>query len=194
MMRPLTVAAIALLAATAIGQAMGETGMRKAEDAGTEPATSAPTLAQNEAAAEAAPDSVQDKAAQDKAAQDKLAASAPTPAPPPVDPKVLKANNWTLGLASGLPEGAFIRFGAEIARNLNDGDKLRVMPLITHGATENVTDLLYLRGVDVALTNADVLEHFRSVEKMPNIERKIQYVAGMYITHLHVPVRADIAP
>lgn len=192
MMRALTVAVISLLAATAMGQAMGETGMRTTAEASAEPATAAPKLAQNEAAAEAAPESVQESV-QDKAAQDKLATSAPTAAPPPVDPKVLKANNWTLGLASGLPEGTFIRFGAEIARNLNDGDKLRVMPLITHGATENITDLLYLKGVDVALTNADVLEHFRSVEKLPNIERKIQYIAGMYITHLHVLVRSDIA-
>jgi TRAP-type uncharacterized transport system substrate-binding protein len=130
-----------------------------------------------------------------KPAHDKTAATLPTTAPvePKVDPKVLKANNWTLGLASGLPEGAFIRFAAEIARNLNDGDKLRVMPLITQGATENITDLLYLKGVDVAFTNADVLEHFRSVERMPGVERKIQYIAGMYITHLHVLVRSDIA-
>jgi hypothetical protein len=48
-----------------------------------------------------------------------------------------------------LPEGTFIRFGAEVARNLNDGDNLRVIPRITYGATENVKDLLYLKGVDV---------------------------------------------
>jgi TRAP-type uncharacterized transport system substrate-binding protein len=114
-------------------------------------------------------------------------------APIAADPKVLKANTWTIGLASGLPEGNFMRFGAEIARNLNDGDRLRVMPMITEGATRNVTDLLYLKGVDVALTNADVLEHFRSVERMPGIERRIQYVTGMYVTHLHLLVRSDIA-
>jgi TRAP transporter TAXI family solute receptor len=114
-------------------------------------------------------------------------------APAAVDPKVRKANTWTVGLASGLPEGNFMRFGAEIARNLNDGGRLRVMPIVTEGATRNVTDLLYLKGVDVAFTNADVLEHFRSVERMPNIERRIQYVAGMYVTHLHLLVRSDIA-
>src|SRR5262245_47811104 len=48
------------------------------------------------------------------------------------------ANKWTIGLASGLPEGTFIRFGGEIARNLNDGDKLRVIPMMTYGATDNV--------------------------------------------------------
>jgi TRAP transporter TAXI family solute receptor len=127
-------------------------------------------------------------------APEKPWATATAAAPVVVDPKILKANSWTIGLASGLPEGNFMRFGAEIARNLNDGgDGLRVMPIITDGATHNVTDLLYLKGVDVALTNADVLEHFRSVERMSNIERRIQYVTGMYVTHLHLLVRSDIA-
>jgi TRAP transporter TAXI family solute receptor len=118
---------------------------------------------------------------------------APTAAASGEGQRVVKTNTWTLGLASGLPEGTFMRFGAEIARNLNDGDKLRVIPMITYGATENVTDLLYLKGVDVALTNADVLEHFKTVDRIPNIERRIQYIAGMYIGHVHLLVRSDIA-
>jgi hypothetical protein len=200
MMRTLVVCAISWLAVLPMGPVLGETGMHPDAQVSATQAPSAPRLAQADIAsdpepgqaadAKGSPDKASaDKASADKAAQDKLAA----PAPPPHDPRILKANTWTVGLASGLPEGAFIRFGAEIARNLNDGDKLRVMPLITSGATGNVADLLYLKGVDVALTNADVLEHFRSVEKLPDIERKVQYIAGMYITHLHVLVRGDIA-
>lgn len=157
-----------------------------------------PAIAQSQSARPGDAESPEGRAAIEESSQEKpappVAAATPaTPAPVAVDPKVLKANTWTIGLASGLPEGNFMRFGAEIARNLNDGDRLRVMPLVTDGATHNITDLLYLKGVDVALTNADVLEHFRSVEKMPNIERRIQYVTGMYVTHLHLLVRADIA-
>ena len=105
---------------------------------------------------------------------------------------VIAANMWTIGLASGLPEGTFIRFGAEIARNLNDGDKLRVIPMITYGATDNIKDLLYLKGVDVAFTNADVLEHFKTVERLPNIEKRINYITGMYLGHVHVLARPEI--
>ena len=125
-------------------------------------------------------------------AQLKAAPRAPTAASVGEGQTVAKINNWTVGLASGLPEGTFIRFGAEIARNLNDGDELRVIPMITYGATDNVKDLLYLKGVDVAFTNADVLEHFRTVEKIPNIERRVNFISGMYIGHVHVLVRADI--
>jgi TRAP-type uncharacterized transport system substrate-binding protein len=126
-----------------------------------------------------------------------VAQDRPTPRPAPTGPigesnAVTAANRWTVGLASGLPEGTFIRFGAEIARNLNDGDKLRVIPMITYGATSNVKDLLLLKGVDVAFTHADVLEHFKTVEKIPNIEKRINYIIGMYVSHIHVLARPEI--
>jgi len=58
-------------------------------------------------------------------------------------------------LAGGLIEGAPLRLAAEIARVVNEADKLHVIPIVTGGATENVNSLLYLRGVDTAIINTD---------------------------------------
>jgi TRAP-type uncharacterized transport system substrate-binding protein len=125
-----------------------------------------------------------------------VSAQAPSRAPTAVasgeGEKVTKINNWTVGLAGGLPEGTFLRFAAEIARNLNDGENLRVLPIVTPGETGNVKDLLYLKGVDVAITHADVFEHFRSVEKIPNIDKRVSFISEMYISELHVLVRPEI--
>ena len=82
-------------------------------------------------------------------------------------------NAWTIGLAGGLLEGTFIRYAADLAKVLDDGDNLRVIPMVTFGAVGNVTDLLKLRGVDVAITQADVLDHFRLEGKIPDIENRI---------------------
>jgi TRAP transporter TAXI family solute receptor len=105
---------------------------------------------------------------------------------------VAKLNNWTVGLAGGLPEGTFLRFAAEIARNVNDAEHLRVLPVVTQGATDNIKDLLYLRGIDVAITNADVLEHFKTVERIPNIEKRINFISEMVVSEVHVVVRPEI--
>jgi TRAP-type uncharacterized transport system substrate-binding protein len=105
---------------------------------------------------------------------------------------VAKVNNWTVGLAGGLPEGTFLRFAAEIARNVNDPENLRVLPVVTQGATDNIKDLLYLRGIDIAITNADVLEHFKTVERIPNIDKRINFVSEMAISEVHVVVRPEI--
>src|SRR5215470_5676640 len=84
-------------------------------------------------------------------------ARAPTAAASGEAKAVAKANEWTVGLASGTPSGTFMRFGAEIAGNINQVGDMRVLAVITPGATENVRDLLYLRGIDIAITHADVL-------------------------------------
>jgi TRAP transporter TAXI family solute receptor len=120
------------------------------------------------------------------------AARAPTAAASGESNTVSKVNNWTVGLAGGLPEGTFLRFGAEISRNLNFSDELRVLTIVTPGATENVKDLLYLKGIDIAITHADVFEHFRNVEKIPNIDKRVNFISEMYISELHVLVRPEI--
>jgi len=117
---------------------------------------------------------------------------APTAAETGETSKVQQINNWTLGLAGGLPEGTFIRFAAEIARNVNDPAEMRVLPVITQGATDNIKDLLYLKGIDVAITNADVLDYFKNVERIPNIEKRINFISEMAISETHVVVRPEI--
>jgi TRAP transporter TAXI family solute receptor len=124
--------------------------------------------------------------------QVKTTPRAPTAASSGESNLVAKVNNWTVGLAGGLPEGTFLRFAAEISRNLNDTDDLRVLAVVTPGATDNVKDLLYLKGMDIAITHADVFEHFRNVEKIPNIEKRVHFISEMYISELHVLVRPEI--
>ena len=73
------------------------------------------------------------------------------PPPKPKEAAIAKPqetiNAWTVGLAGGLLEGAPIRFAAEMARVVDDGDNLHVLPLVTRGPTENVNSLLYLRAL-----------------------------------------------
>ena len=117
---------------------------------------------------------------------------APTSAETGETSKVSQINNWTVGLAGGLPTGTFIRFASEIAQNVNDPEQLRVLPIITGGATDNVKDLLYLKGVDIAITNSDVLDHYKHTERIPNIERRINFISEMAISEVHLVVRPEI--
>jgi TRAP-type uncharacterized transport system substrate-binding protein len=99
-------------------------------------------------------------------------------------------NAWTVGLAGGLLEGAPIRFAAEIARVVDDGDNLHVLPVVTRGPTENVNSLLYLRGIDAAIINSDSLDEYKN--QVPDIQRKITYVLNLFPSELHVFVRPEI--
>ena len=101
-----------------------------------------------------------------------------------------RINAWTVGLAGGLIEGAPLRLAAEIARVVNEEDKLHVIPIVTRGATENVNSLLYLRGVDAAIINTDALDEYKA--QVPLVERRIVYILSLFPSELHIFVRPEI--
>lgn len=101
-----------------------------------------------------------------------------------------RINAWTVGLAGGLIEGAPLRLAAEIARVVNEEDKLHVLPIVTRGATENVNSLLYLRGVDAAIINTDALDEYKA--QLPFVDRRIVYILNLFPSELHVFVRPEI--
>ena len=101
-----------------------------------------------------------------------------------------RLNAWTIGLAGGLLEGAPIRFATEIARVVNDGGNMQVLPIVTRGPTENVNDLLYLKGVDAAIINSDSLEEYKS--QVPQIQERITYILNLFPSELHIFVRPEV--
>jgi TRAP-type uncharacterized transport system substrate-binding protein len=116
--------------------------------------------------------------------------------PPPRPQEAMRAkptevvNAWTVGLAGGLLEGAPIRLAAEMARVVDDGDNLHVLPVVTRGPTENVNSLLYLHGIDLAIINSDSLDEYKHL--VPDIQRKITYVLNLFPSELHIFVRPEI--
>lgn len=105
---------------------------------------------------------------------------------------VTRVNAWTVGVVGGLLEGSFLRFAAELGKALDDGENLRVLPIVSYGAVDNVNDLLYLKGVDIAITNADVFSEFKKTKKPANIEKRISYISSMYVSEVHVFARPEI--
>ena len=101
-----------------------------------------------------------------------------------------KMNAWTIGLAGGLLEGAPIRLAAEIARVVDDGPNMLVLPIVTRGPVENMNALLYLRGVDMAIVNSDALEEYKI--EAPTIQSHIVYLLNLFPSELHIFVRPEI--
>jgi hypothetical protein len=61
-----------------------------------------------------------------------------------------RKNNWRVGVAGGQLSGTYMTFANELAQVLDDGDNLRVIPIVTYGAASNLDDLLYLRYVSMS--------------------------------------------
>src|SRR6516165_11572935 len=103
-----------------------------------------------------------------------------------------RKNQWTVGVAGGLLSGTNMTFADELAKVLDDGDNLRILPVVTYGAASNLEDLLYLRGIDVAVTQSDVFEFFRTQRKINNLESRINYIIRLPTAELHVLARNEI--
>src|SRR5690606_23242171 len=88
-----------------------------------------------------------------------------------------KKNAWTVGISGGMLDTTNMRFADEMGKVLNDGDELRILPMIGFGATSNLGDLLYLRGVDAAFTQSDVFEYFEKERGVSNLANRVHYVA-----------------
>ena len=103
-----------------------------------------------------------------------------------------RKNAWTVGIVGGLLSGSYMRFADEMASALNDGDNLRILPIVSYGAASNLDDLLYLQGVDAAITQSDVFEYFRTQRKTPNLENRVHYIVRLPISELHILARDDV--
>ena len=104
-----------------------------------------------------------------------------------------RANAGTVGIISGGPDGTYVRIAADLAAVLDDGDALRVLPILGKGSLQNLADILVLRGVDIGIVQSDVLAFARRERLLPGVDSLIQYIAKLYDEEVHVLARAEIA-
>jgi len=70
-------------------------------------------------------------------------------------------NNNTVTVLGASLSGAYIKVVEDIAKAVNDGEKLRVLPIVGDGGSQNIRDLLYLRGVDAGIVMSTSMDGFK---------------------------------
>ena len=73
-----------------------------------------------------------------------------------------RANRDTVGVMGGSVRGTYSRFAQDMANALDQEGQLRVITQLGRGSQQNIADLLWLRGVDVAIIQSHVLTGARS--------------------------------
>jgi uncharacterized protein len=111
-------------------------------------------------------------------------------AAPPAD--VVTANRGVVQLETGRAAGTSVRIAEDLANLIDDGATRRVLPVIGKGSLQNITDLKLLRGIDMAILQADVLDYARQKNFFPGIEYWATYIAKLYNEEFHLLARRDI--
>lgn len=96
----------------------------------------------------------------------------------------LNAN--TVTLLTGTIGGTYVQFGADLASILDDGSKLRVLPIVGRGSVQSVADILFLKGVDLGIVRADTLDYIEKKGFADNIKKKFTYVTKLYNEEMQV--------
>jgi uncharacterized protein len=107
------------------------------------------------------------------------------------DVRGVKLNQSTVGLLASEPglAGSVL----EIANAMDHTDGLRVLPIIGRGSLQSINDLLFLRGVDVALLSSDSLAFVKKNNLYKDETGKIAYLAKLANLNVIVLARKEIS-
>jgi uncharacterized protein len=103
---------------------------------------------------------------------------------------IARANQGVVGVITGMEGGTYARTGADLT--ILDDDTLRVLPTLGKGSLQNLSDILYLKGVDIGFVQADALTYATQHGMFPNLTQNIRYIAKLYDEEVHVLARKDI--
>lgn len=101
-------------------------------------------------------------------------------------------NQGVITILSDGVRGSQIELMGDLATVLNDGYDMRILPMAGEGSVRAVEDLLLLRGVDIALVQADVLDYYRRADLFPDIDERVSYLAKLYNEEVHILASKDI--
>ena len=97
-----------------------------------------------------------------------------------------RVNAGTVGVIAGSLSSTEARISADLSEVLTEPGQLRVVTVLGRGAVQNVEDLLFLKGVDVGLISANVLDHMERRGLHKNIKRQIHYITKLYNEEVHI--------
>ena len=98
-----------------------------------------------------------------------------------------RLNQNTVAIISGNPNGTYLFLTYDMSAVLDNGDDLRILPVIGKGAYQNVKDILHLRGIDLGITQSDLMSYLKKNNDFgSNIENRLAYIAKLYNEELHL--------
>jgi len=95
-------------------------------------------------------------------------------------------NRNTITILGASLSGAYIKIVDDIAKGVNDGEKLRVLPIVGDGGSQNIRDLIYLRGVDVGIVMSTSMDAYKGKPLYGNLSARLQYIARLYEEEFHI--------
>jgi len=118
-------------------------------------------------------------------------AGAPVPNKPQLGRLGERINSNTIAIISGNPNATYMSIAYDMSAVLDDGDEFRVLPVIGKGGGQNIKDVRFLKGIDLGITQSNLLGYYKRSNEIGTIDDKIVYIAKLFNEEMHLIVRAD---
>lgn len=110
----------------------------------------------------------------------------------PEVPSREELNGGTVSIITGQPGYLSSRLASDLSAVLDEGDNLRVLAIAGRGAISDLIDTLLLRGIDLAVVPADVLEYVERENLLPTLKTKLRFVSRLYNKAAHLVAGSGI--
>src|SRR5947208_7816696 len=111
---------------------------------------------------------------------------------PAIAQQSVVTNRGVVELETAGTAGISVRIGEELANLSDDGATRRLVPVVGKGALQNLIDLKYLRGIDLAILPVDVLDYAREQKLISAADPGAYYITKLYNEEFHLLARRDI--
>jgi len=102
-------------------------------------------------------------------------------------------NENVLYIMGGTLGGGYIVVASDIASAVNDDYNLRVLPVVGGAGVQNVRDVVFLKGVDLGMTNVLTLNKLRATGELgPNLDQQVTYIAPLFHDTVQIVARPEI--
>jgi TRAP-type uncharacterized transport system substrate-binding protein len=101
-------------------------------------------------------------------------------------PTAATINRGVVELETSGAAGISVRIAEDLANLIDDGTTRRVVPVVGKGSLQILTDLRYLRGVDMAILQTDVLDYAKEQRLLPSLESALSYITRLYNEEFHL--------
>jgi TRAP transporter TAXI family solute receptor len=116
---------------------------------------------------------------------------APVPNKPQLGSIGERINANTIAVISGNLNATYVTIAYDLSAVLDDGDEFRVLPVIGKGGGQNIKDVRFLKGIDLGITQSNLLGYYKRTNEIGPIDDKIVYIAKLFNEEMHLIVRAD---
>jgi len=100
-----------------------------------------------------------------------------------------RQNASTLIVATSHPTASYFAMAHAIASSIEKQAELRLLPMASGGGIETLRDLVFLRGVDMAIVTVNALAQAQATGSLgPGLPQRIAYIARLYNEEVHLLV------